>query len=714
MASFSFRKTFSLLGLEIKASPHTSVLSKIVTSLTSVIRKYDINWYVRFLKMGREEDEAQGQSVTDPFKQIAWVNIAVSKRSENIARPPYRLYSGENLVETGSVYDLFRHVNPYMSRYQLFEATNSWLDIRGECFWLFEPDLVGVPHEIWLPNPSHMKARLDSNNQISLWLYEVGKERIPYLPDQLIHFKLWNPWNAYRGIQPLIALDTELSAEYLASISNLNMIRNGSVPDGLLSSEQNISPEKALELKKIWLDNHKGARKAHTISVLGQGTKYQQIQMTPADMEYFTMKKWSRETILARHGIPAVLASITDSPATLSGDDTRDQLKVFWNLSLIPRLRFIEQKVDTDFFDRYGLKLTGKFDLTEIAELQEDEVKKRIEERLDLLAGIGTINRVLERRGEEPVPWGNVWWAPFSLTPVEDSIVASATIEEPKASTPIAFWDKPKIASLEKAKPTYTLQIKKMHWKVVINSWEAIERGYTKEIKAWLFEQRSQILEIITREKAVGSDLLDEITDNAYWVLQDEQLKQLSKVWFRRAVEESEGHIRQLVESIGLPSIEASWSIFDTRAVEMLDLRITAISRVTDTVKKGVKVMMQDAIRDGLSEGDAAQSLRDTYNVFQNRTPTIARTEIGGVLNDSRIETYKHFGWKKHEWLSSADGVVRTPGEPKGNIFDHKIDGEIVDIETRFSNDLLWPNELGAAAGNVINCRCLTVPITEE
>ena len=694
MALFSFKNT----------------ISKVVGNF---LTKLDVNWFTRFIQIAHEEDEAQGRAVTDAFKQVAWVNIAVSKRAQNISRAPFRIYKGEEPVETGPIYKLFRDVNPYMSKYQLIEATSAWMDTRGECFWLFEPNLVGTPTEIWIPDPVNMHAKLDSNNRISLWNYEINNTKIPYLPDQLIHFRLWNPWNHYRGVNPLIALDTELSQDFLSGISNLNMIRNGSIPEGLLSSEQRIDIDEAEAIKKRWLDNHKGASKAHMISVMGQGVNYQQIQQTPAEMEFFTMKKWARETILAKYDVPAVLASITDSPASLSGDDTKEQLSTFWNLALIPRQELIEQKLETDFFERFGLPYTGRFDRSEIPELQEDEAKNREAERQDVGAGLLTINEVRERRELDPVAWGDVWWAPINLTPadaepkepepvpmpfqeVEASYTPLSLFE--KTSTPVAFIG-------HKSKPHYTDAVKDAHWKAVTRSWEQIERGYAKFLKDWFFEQRSHILELVTREKAIDTELLDEIADNTYWATQDAVLKQQSKRWFLLAAEATETQIRDLVDLVGLPPIETSWSIFDTRATQLLDVRVSKITRVTDTVRKQVNETIRGAIQNGLSEGDTAIQIRDKYNIAQNRVKTIARTEIGGVMNDSRIESYKSFGWVKHEWLTSRDAKVRDT---------HMIDGEIVQMEELFSNGLRWPYDENGDAGNVINCRCLSVPITEE
>ena len=720
MADHSFlSKSLKTIGIEYKGQPRPNFLSKIVLG---IIRKYDVNWFLRFLKMEAEEDGAAGKAVHDSFKQVAWVNIAVTKRNKNIARAPFTLYNGDTPVETGPVYKLFRDVNPYMSKGQLFDATGSWLDTRGEAFWLFEPDLIGVPTQIWIPDPANMKARLGKDKRISMWTYEIGNEKIPYLPDQLIHFRDWNPWNAYRGINPLIALETDLSSDFLAGISNLNLIRNGSIPQGVMSTDQRLSVEDAKAHQQRWMDEHKGSGKVHKISVLGQGVSYQKIQASPADMEYFAMKKWTRETILSRYNIPVVLAGITDTPATLSGDDTKDQLATFWTQSLIPRLKFFEEKLETDFFARYKVPFTGKFDLSDIPELQEDEDKKREVEGKDVLQGILTINEVRDRRGLPPVSWGDVAWLPLNLVPAGQTFEPTQ-IEAAITETPIKFLEPTAtpIAIFEKAKPAYTPLMKEMHWKAVVKTWERIEVGYSKALQEWLYGQRVFILDNITREKAVEAGLIDDIMDVTYWATQEAELKAMSKVWFMQAVAASEEHIFSLLELMGIEvpkghtgnqgkvdvfeDIEIVWTIFDTRAVAMLDVRVSKLSGVMDTIKKAVNEDIKFAIREGLSETDAAELLTNKYNGFKSHTKTIARTEIGGVLGDSRIASYEDFGWTKHEWLTALDADVRP---------SHQIDGEIAVMGENFSNGMRWPYDETADAGNIINCRCLSVPVVEE
>ena len=65
-------------------------------------------------------------------------------------------------------------------------------------------------------------------------------------------------------------------------------------------------------------------------------------------------------------------------------------------------------------------------------------------------------------------------------------------------------------------------------------------------------------------------------------------------------------------------------------------------------------------------------------------------------------------GFEKHEWMTAIDEMTR---DGNNSDFDHKsCDGQVVAIGKRFSSGLKYPQEDGGAAGNVINCRCETIP----
>ena len=80
--------------------------------------------------------------------------------------------------------------------------------------------------------------------------------------------------------------------------------------------------------------------------MIGKGTSYQPLTLSPDVMKLYDIKKWNQYTILAKYGIPPRVANIQDIRANLSGTDTREQHAAFWKYTLIPMLENFEQIVE--------------------------------------------------------------------------------------------------------------------------------------------------------------------------------------------------------------------------------------------------------------------------------------------------------------------------------------------------------------------------------
>ena len=154
----------------------TAIESKI---FNPPVQKYDQNWFVRFQKEAYYEDVAAGLGVGDPMKTDIWVNIAVSFLAKNLSRAPFEIMKGDDVIETGPAVKLFSFVNPMLSKYQLWEATQGWRKIRGECFWIFDfynrAEAGEFPQSIYIPDPDNMTHKVDpETGQVSMWIFEQG------------------------------------------------------------------------------------------------------------------------------------------------------------------------------------------------------------------------------------------------------------------------------------------------------------------------------------------------------------------------------------------------------------------------------------------------------------------------------------------------------------------------------------------------------------
>ncbi|GHV82571.1 hypothetical protein AGMMS49991_11290 [Spirochaetia bacterium] len=81
---------------------------------------------------------------------------------------------------------------------------------------------------------------------------------------------------------------------------------------------------------------------------------------------------------------------------------------------------FKEFSKETTFFLPFaccasGLREIGRFDLSDIPELQQSEDEQSNRDIAEINAGLKTINDVLRERGKELKPWGDKWYRPQNL-----------------------------------------------------------------------------------------------------------------------------------------------------------------------------------------------------------------------------------------------------------------------------------------------------------
>ena len=357
------------------------------------------------------------KACTDPYLQHACVSVCIDILTRNVARAEFEIKKNGKTENDSKLAKLFMYPNKSLCRFDLWKQTCAWWCLDGESFWWFGEDYCcGIPDEIYILNPRNMQHVVEGG-KITKWVYTdsaTGKPVI-ILPDELIHFKDWNPWNEYRGVSPLVSLGLEVEQDLLAAKQNSGLLKEGGVPKGLLKTDQILTETEAEILARTW-DSKYGHGMKNRVAVLGKGTEYQPLTFSPDVLKLYDMKQWNLYTLLAKFGIPPRVANIQDSKSSLSGTDTDSQHRAFWNFTLIPLLRNYEQILEVQFFRRFNLSQTGEFNLNNIPELQESEDAQSNRDIAEINAGLKTINDVLRERGAKEKSWGDNWWKPNNVS----------------------------------------------------------------------------------------------------------------------------------------------------------------------------------------------------------------------------------------------------------------------------------------------------------
>lgn len=393
-------------------------ITSIITGIKKTLERF--SFVEQMAKEDPFSESAVSPATKDYYLTHAWVNIAIGILMRNIGRTEYIIKKNGQTVTNGPVFNLFQSPNSRLSRFDLWKETAAWWYLEGEAFWYFGDSYSGgIPNTFTILNPRRISMRIE-NGRVSRWFYETDNEIIPMLSDEVIHFRDWNPWNAYRGVTPLISLHYEVEQDLWANKSNTDLLKHNAIPQGILKTDQLIREEEADLIEARWERKYGTSSKNRKIAVIGKGTEFKPLTFSPDVLKLFDLKKWNLYTILAKYGIPPRVANIQDAKANLSGTDTEAQHAAFWQYTLIPALKNFEQIVETQFFRRFGLTERGIFDYSNIPELQQSEDQQSKRDIDEITAGIKTINDVLADRGKVPKKWGDTWYRPTNTIPVEE------------------------------------------------------------------------------------------------------------------------------------------------------------------------------------------------------------------------------------------------------------------------------------------------------
>lgn len=122
-------------------------------------------------------------------------------------------------------------------------------------------------------------------------------------------------------------------------------------------------------------------------------------------------------------------------------------------------------------------------------------------------------------------------------------------------------------------------------------------------------------------------------------------------------------------------------------------------------LKKVIRTEVARGISQNMGYSDIARNISNVSNTGLNNAMRIARTESHRVKNqaayDAANDSQKAGADVLKQWDASMDGATRP---------SHRaVDGEIRELDEKFSNGLRYAGDPSGSAAEVINCRCATL-----
>lgn len=226
----------------------------------------------------------------------------------------------------------------------LLETLAAHLMLHGNGYVQILRDADGVPVELFALRPERVTILPDVGGWPAAFAYKVGEKamRIEALDDfgrpNLIHVRHFHPLDDHYGAGCLEAADEAVAIHNAAARWNRSLLENAARPSGALVYDPGepgaaLSTDQFERIKAELTAAYAGQVNAGRPMLLEGGLKWQSLSLTPADMDFATLKAAAARDIALAFGVPPMLLGIP-------GDNTyanyREANRALWRLTLLP------------------------------------------------------------------------------------------------------------------------------------------------------------------------------------------------------------------------------------------------------------------------------------------------------------------------------------------------------------------------------------------
>ena len=292
--------------------------------------------------------------------------------------------------------------NAFWSRGDLWRATETYLSLWGAAFWGLERDEYGSIAEIWPLRPDKMRLIPDPDRYIKGFVYTgAASELIPYLPEDIVWMRYFNPLNEYTGLSPIAPLRLSADMGIDALRANRKLLQNDSAPGIIIELDQFPTDAEVSAFYERWESRFQGVNNTRRPALLSPGMKASNLGFSPRDMEYIESLRWSLEDVTRVFGVPKVMIGDLENTTYSNFSAAR---RLFWEDTIAAQIAFYQEALHRSLLPHFGDDdLTVEFDLSGVEALKDSEENKAKRRRIYVQSGIMTIDEVRQEMNLPPI-----------------------------------------------------------------------------------------------------------------------------------------------------------------------------------------------------------------------------------------------------------------------------------------------------------------------
>ena len=339
---------------------------------------------------------------------------------------------GEQLITTGPLVDFYGRPHPQINRFQYWELRVIWLMLRGECFRIpiFDSPLDGsrsALKSVLILDPARFQ-HIVQDNQLMGWRYMDYSRNTPlssqvFLPEEVWHEKLPNPFDFWRGMSPLAVAATAASTDHAASLFMKGLMENNGETGTILRTNEQLDPEQREQLMAALRERKRRVGTADRPVLLWGGAEVVTPKLSSGDLQFLANRKFSCTEICAAFGVPEEI--ITTTSAAKYDVMAGARLNFIEN-RVVPLCRRLEAEDDVTV-KAIDPNADGWFDTEDhpvLAAARRDRLAAA-RAGFDMGVPFNELNRAFDL-GFKPLAWGDKGYIPSAMQPADGTPASTA------------------------------------------------------------------------------------------------------------------------------------------------------------------------------------------------------------------------------------------------------------------------------------------------
>ena len=347
------------------------------------------------------------------YKEVPYIHAGINLIARAIANLDYQIVDDSGSpVEGTQLEKLWKNPNPFEAQSAFLKAVVISLLISGNAFI----EIVRAGNriiELYNLNPLRMVVKAGERKGIvDSYEYRAGAQTVVFDPSEIIHIKLFNLFDDFLGLSPLIVLK-DIIEQYLAIKELQNsLLQNGMRPSGAFVTQDPLTEEQYQRLKAE-LYRYTGPANAGRPLILEGGLDWKPLSMSPQEFDWVTAEKLILRAIAVTLGVAPELIG---EPEFKTYSNFQEANRQFYMNTVVPLAELILEEFNRALEPTFKYRIAIDYDSIDALQEEYSEVWKRAIEGVK--AGILTPNEARAMLGYEPVKGGDYTLVSANLVPM--------------------------------------------------------------------------------------------------------------------------------------------------------------------------------------------------------------------------------------------------------------------------------------------------------